>query len=377
MPRRPEPTLGELYPTGRRNFVRVFPADDLQGVAFAQFARERDAGGAFVLDDGSPGYGYLIAAAFAATASGSGIESSAGRAGTPRAPRTPGSPPGSARRRADAVMRQRDSAQQRRPADPRPPRRARPARRPDGAGRQFGPPAANLLDAAGRAARGVFISYSGVPIERLPDRAAGSLSASRARSRASPSSSTPSTRRRRPRRCWTRSSARTAPARRARRARSRRRSADGLIGEVRFDAAGRHRPRRRRDPPGRRRRGRGELLQHSGQRAREPPVGEPEDDRVTGRGRRPDWGRRSARRRDCLPFSGVRSVRRCGTTIALPERATRSASAARMIAASGRCPGRSCARGGRSRRPGPGRPSARRWRRGTWPGCRRYSAAGP
>ena len=75
-----EPTLGELYPTGRSNFFRVFPADDLQGVAFAQFALERDHRRAFVLADGSPGYSYLIAAAFATAASGSGSRSSGRRA---------------------------------------------------------------------------------------------------------------------------------------------------------------------------------------------------------------------------------------------------------------------------------------------------------
>ena len=31
-----------LYPTGKRNYVRVFPTDDLQGAALALFARDRD-----------------------------------------------------------------------------------------------------------------------------------------------------------------------------------------------------------------------------------------------------------------------------------------------------------------------------------------------
>ena len=163
-----EPTLGELYPTGRSNFFRVFPADDLQGVAFAQFAVERDRRRAFVLADGSPGYGYLTAAAFAAAAERLGIEvvgkarlnaarsSYAGLAARIRA------------RRADAVMLSgflpKDGGRLLRDL------RAALGRRADiMVIDQFGPTAANLLKTAGRAARGVFISYSGVPIEGLPD----------------------------------------------------------------------------------------------------------------------------------------------------------------------------------------------------------------
>ena len=43
--------LGELYPTGKRSFARIFPADDLQGAALAEFARRRGRSRAFILED--------------------------------------------------------------------------------------------------------------------------------------------------------------------------------------------------------------------------------------------------------------------------------------------------------------------------------------
>jgi DNA-binding SARP family transcriptional activator/ABC-type branched-subunit amino acid transport system substrate-binding protein len=53
-----------LYPTGIRNYLRVYPTDDLEGAALALFARDRGHERAFVLDDGDPGYGALQAEAF-------------------------------------------------------------------------------------------------------------------------------------------------------------------------------------------------------------------------------------------------------------------------------------------------------------------------
>jgi branched-chain amino acid transport system substrate-binding protein len=53
-----------LYPTGTRNFLRVYPADDLQGAALALFARSRGHRRVLVLDDGQPGYGALLATGF-------------------------------------------------------------------------------------------------------------------------------------------------------------------------------------------------------------------------------------------------------------------------------------------------------------------------
>jgi branched-chain amino acid transport system substrate-binding protein len=53
-----------LYPTGQRNFLRVYPTDDLQGAALALFARDRGHRRVYVLDDGEPGYGVLMATGF-------------------------------------------------------------------------------------------------------------------------------------------------------------------------------------------------------------------------------------------------------------------------------------------------------------------------
>jgi branched-chain amino acid transport system substrate-binding protein len=60
-----DPSLpGALYPTGRRNYLRVYPTDDLQGAALALLARDRGRRRVYVLDDGDPGYGVLIATSF-------------------------------------------------------------------------------------------------------------------------------------------------------------------------------------------------------------------------------------------------------------------------------------------------------------------------
>ena len=75
----PPTLLAELYPTGRRNFLRVYPTDDLQGAALAQMARDLHRGVVYVLDDGDPGYGRLMATGFATAARRLGLRV-AGRA---------------------------------------------------------------------------------------------------------------------------------------------------------------------------------------------------------------------------------------------------------------------------------------------------------
>jgi branched-chain amino acid transport system substrate-binding protein len=61
----------KYFPTRRRAFARVVPADDVQGAAGAMFAKREGARSAFVLDDGQP-YGLGIAEAFRATAERNG-----------------------------------------------------------------------------------------------------------------------------------------------------------------------------------------------------------------------------------------------------------------------------------------------------------------
>lgn len=61
------------YPSGKRNYARVVPADDLQGAAGAKWAKELGAAKVFILDD-TELYGKGIADVFEATAKEIGLE---------------------------------------------------------------------------------------------------------------------------------------------------------------------------------------------------------------------------------------------------------------------------------------------------------------
>jgi len=74
-----------LYPTGVRNFARVYPTDDLEGAALALFARNRGRSAVFVLDDGDPGYGALQATAFETAAQRLGLTIAGRESWDPRA----------------------------------------------------------------------------------------------------------------------------------------------------------------------------------------------------------------------------------------------------------------------------------------------------
>ena len=63
-----------LYPSARRNYVRVYPTDDLQGAGLALFARDRGDRRVFVLDDGQFGYGVLMATGFETAARRLGLD---------------------------------------------------------------------------------------------------------------------------------------------------------------------------------------------------------------------------------------------------------------------------------------------------------------
>jgi branched-chain amino acid transport system substrate-binding protein len=70
-----DPSLpAALYPTGRRNYLRVFPTDDLQAAALAVLARDRARRRVYVLDDGEPGYGGLMATNFETAATRLGLD---------------------------------------------------------------------------------------------------------------------------------------------------------------------------------------------------------------------------------------------------------------------------------------------------------------
>jgi DNA-binding SARP family transcriptional activator/ABC-type branched-subunit amino acid transport system substrate-binding protein len=158
--------LGTLYPTGRRNFVRIYPADDLQGAALAEFARDRGRRQVFVLEDPETGYSGLVADGFATAARRLGLDV----VGRVRWRSTARSYTDLARRvratRAQAVfvsgLLNNNAGQVVRDL------RATLGEAvdimvPDGAG----PPSA-LLQGAGPAARGVFMTVGGVVTDRLP-----------------------------------------------------------------------------------------------------------------------------------------------------------------------------------------------------------------
>jgi ABC-type branched-subunit amino acid transport system substrate-binding protein len=63
-PGAPAEGLASLYPTGKRNFVRVSPADDTQMAALALTARRLGHERVALLDDGEPGYGLALAESF-------------------------------------------------------------------------------------------------------------------------------------------------------------------------------------------------------------------------------------------------------------------------------------------------------------------------
>lgn len=63
-----------LYPTGVRNYARVFPTGDLEGAALALLARDLGRSQVFVLDDGDPGYGMLQATTFETAARRVGLD---------------------------------------------------------------------------------------------------------------------------------------------------------------------------------------------------------------------------------------------------------------------------------------------------------------
>jgi DNA-binding SARP family transcriptional activator/ABC-type branched-subunit amino acid transport system substrate-binding protein/outer membrane protein assembly factor BamB len=76
-----DPSLpAALYPTGVRNYLRVYPTGDLEGAALALFARDHRWRRVFVLDDHDPGYGVLSADALVTAAGRVGGLTVVGRA---------------------------------------------------------------------------------------------------------------------------------------------------------------------------------------------------------------------------------------------------------------------------------------------------------
>jgi branched-chain amino acid transport system substrate-binding protein len=163
-PLAPEGLVASLYPTGERNYVRIFPREDVQAAAAARFARDRGARRVAVLSDA--GYGEGFALHFSRAARRLGIDVLPARRWNPKA-RSYG-------RLADAVARTDpdavyvagllDSNGGRVIRDVR-------ARLPSSseliANDGFLPVAA-LFESAGSAARGVFVTRAGLTPDRLP-----------------------------------------------------------------------------------------------------------------------------------------------------------------------------------------------------------------
>jgi branched-chain amino acid transport system substrate-binding protein len=73
-PGAPRGELASLYPTGTRNYLRVFPTDDIQAAALAVFAHSLGRTRVALVDDGDPGYGGALASAFERAARKLGLD---------------------------------------------------------------------------------------------------------------------------------------------------------------------------------------------------------------------------------------------------------------------------------------------------------------
>ena len=155
-----------LYPTGRRSYVRVSPTDDLQGAALALLARDRGHRQVYVLDDGDPRYGALMATGFETAALRLGLTVAGRSSWDPRARGYQDVGRRIARSRATAVFvgGLLDTNAGRVVRDLR--ARLGPSVEllgPDGL-----TPLPLFVERAGQAALGVYVSLAGAVTERLP-----------------------------------------------------------------------------------------------------------------------------------------------------------------------------------------------------------------
>lgn len=162
-----DPSLpAALYPTGVRNFARVYPTDDLESAALALFARNRGHERVFLLDDGEPGYGAFQANTFEIAARRLGLTVLGRETWDPRAEAyseiagrvaTSGAEAvyigGLVDTNAGAVVRAL---------------RARLGRRVDLLGPSGLTPVSLLVESSDKAALGMYLSLAGVVTEGLP-----------------------------------------------------------------------------------------------------------------------------------------------------------------------------------------------------------------
>jgi YVTN family beta-propeller protein len=165
-PSAPRGNLARLYPTGVRNFLRVYPPDDAQAAALAELARDVGLRRVFVLEDASPGgYAYDFAELFEQAAGGLGVEIAGRRRWDAQAESYRVLAQQVAAANPDAVLLSgyvysnagRLVEDLRTALGPDVPLLA-----PDGFSRM-----ADLLQIVGPAARGMYVSVQGVPTDRL------------------------------------------------------------------------------------------------------------------------------------------------------------------------------------------------------------------
>jgi YVTN family beta-propeller protein len=152
--------LGRLYPTGRRTFARVFGADDHQSQALAALAHDLGAERVATIDDGTAEYGSALARVFERSATARGLDVVATERWRPGARGYAGVAARVARRRPQAVMVSGllDNG------GPAVVKALRAALGPDVALLLVDglTPTDLLVDEAGEAARGAYLSYNGL-----------------------------------------------------------------------------------------------------------------------------------------------------------------------------------------------------------------------
>ena len=202
----------KYYPAGTRNYARVVPADDYQGAAVAEFAQSKGTKKVFMLND-KEAYGLGVATTFRKAAESLGIEIAGFEAWDPKAASYEALFKKIQGTGADAVflggLIDENGAQVIKD-------KVAVLGPNDGdvkLSRRTGSPRRQTIDESGGAAKGMFLSVAGVPIDDVQGPGEGVHRRSpRARSRASRSTRTRSTARRPPRSCSTRSRTPTEPA---------------------------------------------------------------------------------------------------------------------------------------------------------------------
>jgi DNA-binding SARP family transcriptional activator/ABC-type branched-subunit amino acid transport system substrate-binding protein/sugar lactone lactonase YvrE len=157
--------LAKLYPTGRRNYLRVYPTDDLQMAALALTVRRLGHERVAVLDDGDRGYGVPLGLAFDRAARRLGLRVAMHESWDPQARSYRGLVDAVARSGAKAVvlsgLLDTNGAEV--------VRELRDALGPGVPllGSDGFTPVSLLVERAGEAARGMYVSLTGLTIERL------------------------------------------------------------------------------------------------------------------------------------------------------------------------------------------------------------------